>query len=123
MSNSQYRYIKQWREAQPKINKPCAHCGDSFDSRFASYCSARCKTRAWRARHKPVVPTLLCDFCSEPIQNKGSRFCSAGHRRRFWSLVRAKKEVAVKVGAATTLFTRRYDDIAGVRRRWLEANG
>lgn len=116
---SAYLPLKLWRDAQPQLTKQCAHCAKEFSTKFAIYCSPLCKVHASRRRAREAQ-ALQCDLCAAPLPKRRARFCCTEHKQKFWRLVRAGREIPVKVSQATTLYTKKYDDIKGVRQRWLE---
>lgn len=117
--------LLRWKAAQPKITRSCLHCGGDYVNQFESkYCSSRCKTAHWRAKNL-VKPTLLCDFCSEPIQRDSikRKFCCVEHKWRFYGRVRAGRPIDVKVDATTIIQTKDYKNIAQVRETWQQRLG
>ena len=79
--------------ANPTLDVECSQCRTVFKTwtRRAQYCSAKCKTAAWRAANTESKEPGLCEWCKEPVPPPRRLFCSDAHKNRYFK-AKTKRE-------------------------------
>lgn len=77
----------------------CVNCNEDFPKgrRVAQYCSALCRTQAYRRKHtapEDVRKTIACIVCFKPFHqtNKRQKFCGLDCRAIYHTNLRAAKQ-------------------------------